>query len=90
MAAAPAPRRRARLESRAGELALEGDSLARSLKAAAGAREAALVEHDVLKLQASGARAPRPCAPLGPRPHAPSSTVPCLASWSGLPRGPGA
>ncbi|KIY92838.1 coiled-coil domain containing 39 [Monoraphidium neglectum] len=40
-----------RLEARASELALEGDSLGRGLKAAAGAREKALVEHDALKLQ---------------------------------------
>ncbi|KAI8473820.1 MAG: hypothetical protein J3K34DRAFT_166010 [Monoraphidium minutum] len=42
---------RSRLEGRAAELALEGDSLGRGLKAAAGAREKALEEHDVLKLQ---------------------------------------
>lgn len=53
----PAPRaRRARLEARASELALEGDSLGRSLKAAVAGRERALVEHDVLKLQARARR----------------------------------
>ena len=42
---------RGRVEARAAELALEGDSLGRGLKSAAAAREKALVEHDVLKLQ---------------------------------------
>lgn len=45
---------RSRLESRASELALEGDSLGRGLKAAVAGREKALVEHDVLKLQVRG------------------------------------
>ncbi|GBF94678.1 flagella associated protein [Raphidocelis subcapitata] len=42
---------RTRLEARASELVLESDSLGRSLKGAVAARERALVEHDVLKLQ---------------------------------------
>lgn len=45
---------RNRLEQRAAELALEGDSLGRGLKSAVAAREKALVEHDVLKLQVGG------------------------------------
>ncbi len=47
-------RDRTRLEARAAELALEGDSLARGVRGAAAAREKALVEHDVIKLQVGG------------------------------------